>query len=168
MMVMGEGSGPTSFWLGHQSLGASGYWWGATPWGQHALGGWHGWACPGWSACPGWLCLVGLDPFLNWLVMVWFHLGFCLWPLGDHLTTTMWDKILKGGYMDSPPPLLFCDLEKNDKDDLGDHLKECIKCHMIVRMYASWYPGFLIYAGVVHYQPWRALLMLQTLFTRYL
>lgn len=38
------------------------------------------------------------------------------------------------------------------------------KQHTTERTYTNWYPGFLIYEGViVHHQPWRALAMVQYL-----
>lgn len=77
--------------------------------------------------------------------------------LGKHLTVATRDKIRRGDYVDV---FFFGDLEKKDKGELDERLKERIKCRTIDRTYANWYLGFLIYAGViVHYQPCWALKM---------
>lgn len=75
-------------------------------------------------------------------------LGDFALPLEDHLITATRDMILKGEYVDAFS-LLFYNLEKEDKEDLDEHQKECIKLCTIDQIYANRYPGFFIYAGVI-------------------
>lgn len=82
-------------------------------------------------------------------------------PLGDHLTTSTRDKIVRGEYVDVFS-LLYRELEKKDKEDIDEREKERLKWHRVDSNWANWHPGFLIYAGViVCFHPWRALSMLQ-------
>lgn len=45
--------------------------------------------------------------------------------------------------------LLYCKLEKKDKDELVDRDKEKLKWRKVDRTRANWVPGFLVYAVVV-------------------
>lgn len=123
---------------------------GAVPFPTQQWGGWHGWGPQGAMWSPFEATSPGAIPFRD-IAM----------PLGEHLTLATRDRILRGEYVDVFS-LLFCELEKKDKEDMDDRLKERIKRRNIDRTYANWYPGFLIYAGmIVRHQPWQALSLLQ-------
>lgn len=121
-------------------------------WLQQHQGAWAGW---GQQVGPGYpfdVTSPGAIPYCD-IAM----------PLGEHLTIMTRDRILWGEYVDVFS-LLFLELEKQDKEDLDDHLKEHIKHHNIDRTYANWYLGFLIYAGaVICHQLWWTLSLLQYL-----
>lgn len=89
--------------------------WGSAPWGQQLSGGWAGFNFSG-----------GFGSTFDFLGPGSVLFGDIAMPLGEHLTVATRDKILRGDYVDVFP-LLFWDLEKKDKDELDEHLKECIK-----------------------------------------
>lgn len=111
------------------------------------------------SAYPG-LGALGTPPMagFNYELAPAAHLpsGDVALPLGDHLLAATKEKIIKGEFVDIFS-LLFRELEKKDKEDLDEKDKEKLKKWKVDRNWASWLPGFFIYAGVIsHAQLWRA------------
>lgn len=81
--------------------------------------------------------------------------------MGDHLLPTTRDKICREMFVDLFS-LLFRELEKKDKEELDDKLKN--RKQAVDRTWANWLPGFLIFAGVLaRSQLWRAAPLFQYL-----
>lgn len=69
-------------------------------------------------------------------------------PLGEHLFQATRDKILNGECIDLFL-LLYCEIEKNDKDMMDDKEKEVLKKRKEDQPWANWLVVFLIFAGVI-------------------
>lgn len=117
---------------------------------------WQGSPWDSWEMAGPW---AGPYRSIPWSVMRYWDSAM---PLGDHLTTaTKQNKILEGEYVDFFN-LLFCKVEKKNKEDLEDKDKGWLKKQKLDRTWANWLLGYFIYAGLlVHHQPQKATALFQ-------